>query len=521
MISFIKSYHILYPISLAVLCFFYYQDTIDLPLDTHDDETLIDNRLIREDPLLFFSSAKKQFTGRPIAEAAKFIVGFPLRDDTRPFHIANIFLHIGNCILLAWLIKRVTQDDYLAILATVLFAVSPIHQQAIHHMSAMDYLLSGGFALGSVQAMLGGRAAWAFILAICSVLSHAASFAPLALLSLFTSHRYRYLAAIALTGLTAIILSLTPAHTSTGTALRGWTDGVQGLWDFIQAYLWLVSRHLTTLLWHFPLTLSFADWEIWVGLGIVMLAVASALPADNRSRKILVVTAVTILPFGLMITDINSGHTGGSARYLYLSAIAFCWFISSGYLWLLRHLPDSKTRLVGIVATISAILVITYGSGSETHISSLYSTSRSRLANNDTAQGANLMLDVLRSPHNRLIDVEDLYMRLGVVAITALEDPKQIIEEGLARYPDNYTLQLFSLSIQTFEGSESAYNRIREIASQLDNIRPVCAYIYNNLGTRYRQLGDREQAIRAYRLAHDIQPQEKYLRYIAELENNE
>ena len=87
MISSIKSYHILYSVSLAVLCFFYYQDTIDLPLDTHDDETLIDNRLIRADPLLFFSSAKKQFTGRPIAEAAKFIVGFPLRDDTRPFHI--------------------------------------------------------------------------------------------------------------------------------------------------------------------------------------------------------------------------------------------------------------------------------------------------------------------------------------------------------------------------------------------------------------------------------------------------
>ena len=103
---------ILYSMGLAALCLFYYQDTIDLPLDTHDDETLIDNKLIREDFQLFFSSAKKQFTGRPVAEAIKFIVGLPFGDDTRPFHATNILLHIVNCILLAWLIKRITQDDH-------------------------------------------------------------------------------------------------------------------------------------------------------------------------------------------------------------------------------------------------------------------------------------------------------------------------------------------------------------------------------------------------------------------------
>ena len=509
---------ILYSMGLAALCLFYYQDTIDLPLDTHDYETLIDNKLIREDFQLFFSSAKKQFTGRPVAEAIKFIVGLPFGDDTRPFHATNILLHIVNCILLAWLIKRITQDDHLAILTSVLFAVSPIHHQAIHHMSAMDYLLSGGFALGSIHAMLGGRAPWAFALAICSILSHAASFAPLALLSLFVGHRYRYGATIAFIGLAAIVLSLTPDHTSTGTTLRGWTSGLQSLWDFIQAYLWLAGRHATTLLWHFPPTLSFADWEIWVGFGTILLAAASALPAGGTSRKILLVTAVTILPFGLMITDINSGHTGGSARYRYLSAITFCWIVSSGSLWLLRRLPNPKVQLASMAATIMTILVVTYTTGKETYISSLYSTSRSRLANKGTVEGSELMLQVLRSPHNRLIDVEDLYMRLGVVAIIAFDEPQRIIKEGFARYPDNYTLQIFLLSMRAFEGDESAYHALNELSLQLDNVHSVCAYVYNNHGTRFQERGDRERAIRAYRLAHDIQPKEKYLRYIKDLQ---
>jgi len=280
----------------------------------------------------------------------------------------------------------------------------------------------------------------------------------------------------------------------------------------------LTGRHATTLLWHIPPTLSFADWEIWVGFGTILLAAASALPAGGTSRKILLVTAVTILPFGIMITEINSGHTGGSARYLYLSAITFCWIVSSGSLWLLRRLPNPRVQLASMAATIVTILVVTYTTGKETYISSLYFTSRSRLVNKGTVEGSELMLQVLRSPHNRLINVEDLYMRLGVVAIFAFDDPWRIIKEGFARYPDNFTLQIFSLSMKAFEGDESAYHTLNELSLQLDNVHTVCAYVYNNLGTRFRQRGDREQAIRAYRLAHDIQPKEKYLRYIKDLQ---
>jgi hypothetical protein len=140
---------------------FFYGNTIDLPADTHDADTLADNSRIRADPLFFFSSAKVQSTGLPAAELAKFVVDLPLGDDLRPFHLANILLHIGNALLLASLVMRLTNDVHLASLTALLFALSPVHHQAIHHMSAMDYLLSGAFALGAIHAILSKRLGWA------------------------------------------------------------------------------------------------------------------------------------------------------------------------------------------------------------------------------------------------------------------------------------------------------------------------------------------------------------------------
>ena len=508
----------LFAATVTTLCLFQYWESINLPLDTHDDETLADNELIRADPLIFFSTDKQQFTGRPVAEAAKFLIGLPLDDDTRPFHLANILFHSANCALLAWLVARVSRNESLAALTAVLFAVSPVHHQAVHHMSALDYLLSGGFALGAVHAMLGSKATWALALACLSILSHAAGFAPLALLALHSGHRRGYLAGLAFVGLAGLVLAITPDHTSTGTALRGWTDGVQSLWDFIRAYLWLAGRHATALLWHLPMTLSFAEWELWTGSAVLLCGGALLCFAGGSVRLKTAVVVASILPFAFMITDITSGHTGGSSRYCYLSAMGFCWLVCLGVVRLLERLGDARTRRWGPVTIGAAIAIIAHGAERETHVSSLYSTARSRLANYDTRRGTELMLQVLRSPHSRLLDIEDLYMRLGVVSLLVLDRPERVIAEGHKRYPDNYTLLVCHLAVQAFAGDRNAYLKLRELGTRLENIGIVSAYIFNNLGIRHRELGDLEQAIRAYQCAYDSTADEKYVRLIKELQ---
>lgn len=503
-------------LTLGVLCFFFYGNTIDLPADTHDADTLLDNSRIRSDPLFFFSNAKIQSTGRPVAELAKFVVGLPLGDDLRPFHVANILLHIGNALLLASLVMRLTNDIHLASLTALLFALSPVHHQAIHHMSAMDYLLSGAFALGAIHAMLGKRLGWALGLAALSILSHGASFAPLVLLALSTQHRHRYAASVLCIGLAFFALAQAPASTSTSYAMRNWLTGAQGVWDFLSTCLWISGRHATTLLWHIPPLLSFENWEIWTGLGVALAAVLTAWRSGGQTRYIILLTAAAIAPYGFMYTDITGGYSGGSARYRYVSAMGACWLFSQGALYSLRRLRVPPPIATAVL--IAAIAIVTYQAGRQTYIGSTHSVARSHLASKASLVGTQLMLKAIRSEHNRLLDIEDMYMRLSAVAHFTMDDPHAFLQEAVEHYPDNYTLQIAALTERAATGNRSAYIEIKKMAAELDNVGAVAASMFNNIAIAHAQRRNYEAAITAYRLAYDNDPQERFQRRIEELQ---
>jgi hypothetical protein len=503
-------------LALGVLCFFFYGNTIDLPADTHDADTLADNSRIRADPLFFFSSAKVQSTGRPVAELVKFIVGLPLGDDLRPFHLANILLHIGNALLLASLAMRLTRDAHLSSLTALLFALSPLHHQAIHHMSAMDYLLSGAFALGVIHAILSKRLGWGLGLAALSILSHGASFAPLVLLAVSTQHRYRYAAGLLCIGLAFIALSQAPASTSTSYALRNWLTGAQSAWDFICTCLWISGRHATTLLWHIPPLLSFDNWELWTGFAVALAAVLAAWRYEGQTRYIILLTAAVIAPYGFMYTDITEGYSGGSARYRYVSAMGACWLFSMGARSLFKRLrvpPRMATTVLALVITI-----ITYQASRQTYIGSTHSVARSQLSSKASLVGTQLMLKAIHSEHNRLLDVEDMYMRLSAVAHFTMDDPHAFLQEAVDYYPGNYTLQIAALAERAATGDRSAYIDIKKMAVELDNVGAVAASMFNNIAIAHAQRGEYGAAITAYLLAYDNDPQERFQRRIAELQ---
>ena len=501
-------------LALGFLCFFYYGNTIDLPADTHDAETLLDNSRIRANPLFFFSADKAQSTGRPVAELAKLIVGLPFGDDLRPFHVANILLHIGNALLLAWLVVHLTADAHLAVLTALLFALTPMHHQAIHHISAMDYLLSGAFALGTIHAVLRDRSTAALILATLSVLSHAASFAPLSLLVLQAQHRHKYAAGTFLVALTAIALFLAPDNTSTHSAIDNWLAGAQGAWDFARTSMWIAGRHLTTLLWHIPPLVSFADWEVWAGLGVTLVVALIAWRSTNQTRYIILLTAAAIAPYGFMYTDITNAYTRGSSRYLYLSAMGASWLLSTGALWSLRRLRMSAA--IGTVLLVGLITMVTYRTSKETYIGSMHSIARSKLSGKSSFVGTQLMLEIIHSDHNRLLDVEDLYMRLSAIAHFTIDDPQAFLIEAVEHYPNNYTLQIAALTARASSGDRNAYIQIKRMASELNNVGPVAASMFNNIAVAHTQRGEYEQAIAAYILAYDSDPQERFQRGAAQ-----
>jgi len=72
-----------------------------------------------------------------------------------PYHVTNWLLHAGASVL-AWLLaRRVTGSDAAALVAGALFAVHPIHTEAVAWVSGRAELLWGVFGLGSLAVFAG------------------------------------------------------------------------------------------------------------------------------------------------------------------------------------------------------------------------------------------------------------------------------------------------------------------------------------------------------------------------------
>lgn len=216
-----------------------------------------------------------------------------------------------------------------------------------------------------------------------------------------------------------------------------------------------------------------------------------------------------------MYTDIAGGYSGGSARYRYLSAMGACWLGGAVCVGALRRLRQPIT--VGTAVLVLLVATLTYQAGRQTYMGSIHSAARSKLSSKDSLVGTELMLQAIRSPHNRLLDIEDMYMRLSAVAHFTMDDPQAFLAEATARYPNNYTLQIAALTARAAAGERSAYIQIKKMAFELDNVGAVAASMFNNIAVAHAQRGEYEQAITAYVLAYDSDPQERFQRRIEEL----
>ena len=158
---------------VAALCFGNLRTHL---LDTHDAETFRDHLQIQQDWTFFFSPDKAQASGRPTAEAVKYLAFLLCGNDPAAFHLLSIAIHT----LAAWLLARVVWRQSGALLLAgctgLLFLVNVTHFQAIHHISALDYPLA--LCCGLAALLMLGRdtapkrpAAFAMLLAL-GVLAH-------------------------------------------------------------------------------------------------------------------------------------------------------------------------------------------------------------------------------------------------------------------------------------------------------------------------------------------------------------
>ncbi|MDD4287301.1 MAG: tetratricopeptide repeat protein [Candidatus Peribacteraceae bacterium] len=73
------------------------------------------------------------------------------------YHIQNLLWHTLNALLVAWLLQKLTKRGWLALFGGLLFALHPLHTEAVAWASARKDVLSTFFFLGSLITYLSYR----------------------------------------------------------------------------------------------------------------------------------------------------------------------------------------------------------------------------------------------------------------------------------------------------------------------------------------------------------------------------
>ena len=355
-------------------------------LDTHDADSFADHLQIAEDWTFFFSDEKAQASGRPIAEATKFLFFLLFGNNPAAFHLLSIAVHTLAAFLLARIVWRQTDQIVLAALTGLLFLTNVTHFQAVHHISALDYPLALSCGLAALLAL--GRGATpqrpiAFAVWLCcGTLAHP-SIAPVWLLALYLIWRRSDLTAslgalwpsgLALCLAFACSLFLAADNTSTWQSVDEY--GSQSTLDLglgmVRVLVWFLSRLLTTAHW-LPLPIYVQEtWELY--LGAVVCALLAWLIWRNRQplTSAAGATLLGLAPYVLLTEATILGLPAGPSRYLYLATAGSSLLLAWGLDWIRRRLhPYAAAALLAVT------LVSSYYSLRQVESISLFTSARS------------------------------------------------------------------------------------------------------------------------------------------------
>ena len=262
------------------------------------------------------------------------------------FHVGNMLLHAAVCAL-AWFAARRAGVFYgTAILAALLFAVHPVHVEAVANVAGRAELLAAGFALAAWLAHRRKQPVLAPALYLLAVLSkEGAVLAPILFL-VDDLHRRRdgerlrfgvyagYAASLALAlGLRAAALG--GFHGAEDAVFMDNPAAFAGPVIRIATALWVVAKDLLLLLWpaHLvsdysfdavPLVRTFRDPRLLVGCGVLALLIALVVWSWPRSRPLLLGIAVFVLfllPASNLLFPVG---TLMAERLLYLPSFGIC-----------------------------------------------------------------------------------------------------------------------------------------------------------------------------------------------------
>lgn len=311
--------------------------------------------------------------------------------DARGFHLANLLANAGIVLLVFLVTLRMFRNQAVALVTSCIFALHPIHTEAVDWIAAVTelelalfYLLTFWFFLISarpsgkcsipLQAAMGGS----FVL---TLLSKEQAF-TLPLVAAVYEHFFREDRSVtargqkvrryALLWLLAVIYFAIRVRYLGGFAPSLYRPEL-GIEDLLVASLALVSGYGWKLVWPrqlcayylYPANIA-ALYRPAIGgavaLGICVLALV-ALRKSQRQAAFGVIWLLATLAPVLNVRWMSSNPF--AERYLYLCSLGFCWVIGGAgiYAWNWLSARGSRWRFAlvlgaGVIATLSACRIV-------------------------------------------------------------------------------------------------------------------------------------------------------------------
>jgi protein O-mannosyl-transferase len=508
---------------LLVLCVFCYGNTLKNSFVYDDDQQVLENQYIKSWHYLpkIFSTTVWAFQGeigtsnyyRPLMTFSYLLLWQAFPDLPFGFHLFNLALNMGVVLLVFYSGQALFRDRRIGFFSALLFAVHPVHTEAVAWIAAVPDLEATLFCL--VTFLLFARSVpdgWrrqipivaAYFLALLSK-EPALLLAPLLI---FYEHNvrddrgetslptkvFRYAPAACLGILylairTALFGSLVPVLQR---AALSW------LATFLSAFA-LVARYTRLLLWPAKLSVfhvfypsaSLREPPVLAGIAIVLLSAGLVVFCWKRVPVI----SFSMLWIGFLLAPVLNARWMASnvltERYLYLPSVGFCWIAAwcGAMLWDARPGRNWLRLELRAAALFAVTVFLVYGSAATIR------------RNRDWLSDVTLYTRTLETDP----DADYIRTNLGAIYFDRRDypDAQREWERAIVGKPDSAPTLVDLALIYMREDRDADAEKLLQRALRL---KPLYADAHYNHGQLLDKAEDSAKALQEYQRAVEVAP---------------
>jgi protein O-mannosyl-transferase len=433
---------------------------------------------------------------RPLTFATFAVNWFGGHGQPLGFHAVNLLLHAGVVCLLYLLLRKLLaasgHGNTVAFAAALLFAVHPIHTEAVSSIVGRAELLAAGFLMAAWLWHLEDREPLALICFALALLSKesAMAFLPLVLVGDYTKGQLksylRYARIAGITSLYVVVLwRLQEGRFGTGAiskmdnplasipALWRILNALHVAWKYVALQVYPANLSCDYSFNQIPVYLDLRHSLPWVAATLAAIAVWIWAARKRKSGLVLAggiylcgfaITANVLMPVGTIMGE----------RLAYFSSVGFCLLLALAWSWLQVR---RRTLAFGVLAILVGALGI-----------------RTVVRNRDWKDDLTLYSDAVRAAPNSA----KMHSNLGYAYLNQgnLDLARKELDAALQIYPNNPdSLEGYGL-LESRTGNYQAAGRMMEAAfytSARDN--PNYDYMAVNLAALYVQTGHLDGAL--------------------------